>query len=174
MTPGAQPASGRETEEVRVVLDYLHRQGILARRTQAGKVRKPGRWIDLGPEHWPDITLMLPDGIFCVVEMKRQGDRASYHRKTREGQEAVLGFVNRAGAVGILARGADEAIQLLSVAIGRALRNRERREGDRRRERAMMEAYEEAEEIRARWLFTGAGGTIEPETVEGDDVGQTG
>lgn len=54
---------------------------VIGVRTNAGKVKNTaGRWIELCPKGWPDITACI-DGKFTAFELKTKNGRQSQEQK---------------------------------------------------------------------------------------------
>ncbi|GGH24591.1 hypothetical protein GCM10010973_11180 [Cribrihabitans marinus] len=81
-------------------------------RQNAGKIQSAsGHWIELGPEGIADIVGFLPDGQIYFVECKKRTG------KQREAQKRWQTAVEKMGAIYVLARSGQEAVDgIIAVA----------------------------------------------------------
>lgn len=100
-----------ETQISRQIQDAVARLGVTLARTQSGKVRVNGGWMQLAPEGWPDLTGYLPNGRFLGIEVKRPGQKPSA-AQFLFGRKAAA-----AGAVYLLASSVQEAVKAVQSAM---------------------------------------------------------
>ena len=97
-----------EREIQRAILIYLRARGCLVAVTDAGAAYRAGSFgADTVPAGWPDITGVMPDGMFIGVECKTPTGRQSPAQKQME--EAIRGR----NGIYILARSIDDVMEVL-------------------------------------------------------------
>jgi len=108
------PAGDRESAVVRQCLQWLHRRGALACRTNSGVLHLAnGNWMHTGVPGWPDITGLLPGGRFIGVECKaRRGGRQSPDQARMERE------IRGRNGIYVLARGVEDVEKGISDATG--------------------------------------------------------
>lgn len=97
--------SGPESEIQAAILEAFWRIGVRAWRTQAGKVKVRGAWMQLGPPGLPDITVIVPpNGRFLGLEVK------AAKGKLRPAQVAWAEGCKRDGSAIATVRSVDDAL----------------------------------------------------------------
>jgi len=72
-------------------IDYAHSLGVELTRTQAGKVRVRGGWMQLACKGWGDTTGYNDKGQIVMIEFK---DVKSYEKKNNGASEEQLDRLN--------------------------------------------------------------------------------
>lgn len=100
----------------RAVLDALQALGVVAWRSQAGKVRVRGGFMSLAPEGTPDVIGYMPDGRLLGIEVKASKLASATKPERREKQAAWRERAAAAGCVVGVATSVDEAVRIVRAA----------------------------------------------------------
>ena len=99
--PTKQGFYSMEADIQRNILSYLATRGIVAWRTNSGKVRNN---VYMAPKGTPDIIGYLPSGRFLGIEVKRPKQPLS------DSQQAWLERAEKAGCAVMVARSVEEVV----------------------------------------------------------------